>query len=286
MLRIKLGEIIKASWYYTWGNKKLWLIALLVAFGGFFWQYNYQDWSTLSASWQIIGQGGHVSAGVWALLIAIISVIGLALFLLSLWFRASLIFGIDKIRQLQNYKLKELLHLGRKKIGALFIIEILVGLANFALFIPTIILALAHSSALNVVLWITMALTIVFNIIIFLFISYSYFYAVLDDKKAVEAMKLAWGLFVKNWKEVLLATLVEVALLVAMGLAMIMVLLILAIPLAIIGVLLLMVAGSNAIAIMSIVGAAILLVLFALLRGGVNVFLHSYLMNVYWRLKE
>jgi len=286
MSKINLWQIIKTSWHYTYGNKKLWIIALLVAFGGFFWQYNFQDWSQFNSTLQLVEQNGQIPILVWVIMIALVFIISFVLFLLSLWFRASLVYGIDKIRQMQEFKLKELLKLGWHKIASLFGIEVLVGLVNLLFFVPAIILSLLGSPAFNLVMLLTIGITLLFNLFVFIFISYAYFYAILEGKKAIESIKLAWSLFISNWKDVILATLLEIGLLVAIGLAMVMALLILAIPLGLIGVLLLLVAGSSAITILTILGVIVLLVFFALLRGAVNVFLHSYLLQIYWKLKS
>lgn len=234
------GEILKKSYQVTIKNKILWLLGMLIASGTSCGNFNFGGYGDFGNFDNRINTkyGDLDFSAIWdywyilvliALLIIIFAVIAT---IISVIAKGGLIHGVNHAMQKKQVKFGESFKFGMTKFWRMLGIQLLLGLivagVVLILIIPGMLLLI-----IPIIGWVLGAILIIIGcllavllaIIIALITNYIMFYAVLEDKKIMEAIKMGWSLFKKNIGDTVVMALIlfGIGMGVALGLLIIIV---------------------------------------------------------------
>lgn len=242
---VNFGEVLKKAWHHVWKFKYLWLLGILAGGGTSMSSNNISSLSNLntrSKDWQnfntdsltsfATSAGKVLGAANTSFPIILTIIIVLAVILLLLIFiylnitaRGAIISAVDGIDKDRNISLSQSWHMGHKYFWKILLFAILVCLL---LLIPLLFLA-TPVVIMAMVRWYIPAI-VVGLLFLLLFMVYAFYITlsmqygerilVLENKQAWDSIKLGVNFFNKNWKNVLLAYLILIALMIGAGLVL------------------------------------------------------------------
>ena len=243
---VDFGSVIKKAWQYTWKYKYLWFLGILTG-GGFSGGGNNINYLINSGSenqnWQNIFHNHAVSSSpimgkilgatdysISTGFIVFMSLLGLilaiALIYLQITARGAIITAVDKLDQNQHFTLGNSWHAGHKYFWRIFLFTlllvfiILVPLAF--LFTPVAIMASLRWYIPAVIVGIIFALIfVVYAIYIALIVQFGERILVLEDKGPWQSIIIGEKFFRKNWKNVLLTYLINMAVAMLAGIVVV-----------------------------------------------------------------
>lgn len=215
-------EILKKSAAIVWQNKFLWWFGLLIALGspGSF------NFSGSDNQMEKSGQFVDTIKNHWQIVIIaafIIFIIGIVLYLLSLVAKAGLIKSVYKINLGKKTSFKENWKEGRKYLGKLFLLGLLMGIV-----IIVVLLVLATPAVYLFIIksWISAVMLTLLAIAIFIPLAFviattailAEYYIVLSDLKVWSAIETGYDLLTKNISKNIIFSLLMLAAGMAFGL--------------------------------------------------------------------
>ena len=213
MKALPFSSFIKQSLSWAWIYKRIWIIGFFITTT----TISFQFWQDDSADLNIVSffKDGFSSFRFHKMI-----VLGLLFFvvvyLISLIAKASILSGLKKIKQNEDYKVWELIKFGFRKIPRTLLLEIYLGIVNIVLAVIISLYFMYTQSAVMAVLFIVaMLLLLIYNVILYLCKHYAYCYIVFENKSTWQAIVAAWQLLRKNPKNVILAKLIEIVLILA-----------------------------------------------------------------------
>jgi len=215
-------EILKKSAAIVWQNKFLWWFGLLIALGspgGFNYSGNDnqmekggQFMDTIKSHWQIV-----------IAVAFIVFAIGIILYLLSLIAKASLIKSVYKINLGKKTAFKEGWKEGKKYLGKLFLLGLLMGIV-----IIVVLLVLATPAVYLFIIksWISAVVLTLLAVAIFIPLAFviavtailAKYYIVLSDLGVWGAIETGYNLLIKNLSKNIIFSLLMLAAGIAFGL--------------------------------------------------------------------
>jgi hypothetical protein len=283
-------EEIKKSIVATWKNKILWVFGLFLAESYVFTSAGISDdrraaiqkffgpefWTNLQA---ILGDFvGLVIKKYW-----IFAVLVLVLSLLAILSRGALLTALADVKRGAAPKFKVALKNGFGSFWRLLGMTVLFWLGN----LPALAfwyVGIGRTSAALVA--IGAALFFLYNIALILFKHYSYCLVVYEQKTIWLALIAGWKMFVKNWRDTVLAQIIRLLATVAMSLATILAIVIITITFFVIGMLIAVFAGAIGFNIAIMIGTIVLFACLFWANSLLNVFVYAYLTKLYWWIKE
>lgn len=221
---------------------------------------------------------------VWLVLLFVTCLFALVVFL-SLWARATILHGLQKVRSAEPAKTFDLLRFGLKKIARLFLIEVFFIIPNA---VGLILLFVLFPGMQKPIIWvlfiIVLVLVVLYNLFLFLFRHYAYCFGVLENFRAWAAVKAGLAMLVKNFSALILVKLIELGLWILAALCLVVALAILILPLIAIGAAVMYIGGPAALFVVAGIALAFLVLALLFLKGIINVFFHGYLTLVYWQI--
>lgn len=204
--------LVKKAFQITIKNKYLWLFGFFV--GTSSGSYNYYSGGSGSGNsgsgnysyQQFVNDARNFLADNWIW----ITVIGLLILAVIIFFlvmrilsQGALIGSVDKIDNAKNSSIKDGFKIGRKSFWSVFGIGFLSGITIFIaiiiLGVPIMFLFVYKMYVRGVILaLIGLVIFIPLTIVVNYMAVYGYRYVVLKNKKAIESLKLAFNLFIKN----------------------------------------------------------------------------------------
>jgi hypothetical protein len=279
------------SWH-LFQNKILWVLGLFISEATIFTSFNFDK-----NSFQIIReffQAQGFFAGLKDLFLYMLPNLGVFIWLAmvlaiifglySLICKAGLINGLKTHSQGKSVKFIENLKFGWTKILPMFILEIILAIPNLLLVFAMILLS-ATAMNLSVIFALFSGLLLLYNIIIAMFRHYSYCEICFENKKALDALKIGFALFMKNFKVTFLVNLIKLGLWVGQFIATLILTLVATIPF----ILLVFLTSYLKVWVIPFIVAAIgllvaLAVVFAI-KSLRSAYFYAFLTKTYWELK-
>jgi hypothetical protein len=288
------GDVFKRGYQVVKHNKFLWFFGFFAAFlgaGGEFESLlkNYSsitDTSNQIFSWESFLRAGLLGSFISnigslfssypfqsILVLLLIVLIGLLLLLLANVSQIALFSTASKYSKNQKVTFREAWREGYKYIGSVLVINIIVKVVLYVLFIliavPLVSWFILHNSTLAGVIFVIVIffVFIPLSIIISFIIKYAIAYIVIEGKKAWEGVRLGWQLFLANWLVSLEMALIVLLIGVSVGLVMMVVIGLAAIPFILIGIAMLF--------FDSVVGFAVVVVIATILFIVIGAFMGS-----------
>lgn len=283
---LNFEQLLKKTWQLVMKNKKLWILGFFISSVGSFAQINREDFLEISKmSGDLLTLPENLLAG--KLIIALIILLAIVAIILSIVARGSIVWGVKLARDNKPSKFWQLVRKGFSKLKDLFVMELIFLIVNIILFVPFFLSFFSGSFKVSsAVLVISIVLIVAFNLFLFLFRHYIYCYIVLENKHSVEAIKLGYSLFRKNWKQLTLAKLLEIALWIISGIIVFIAMAILFVPFLVLSAVLFVGLGPIIALVAGGVGVSILFLFFLVLRGLIGAYMSTYLTNVYIDIKK
>lgn len=275
MSSINYIEIIKRAWNITWHNRYLWWFGLFIALGSPGMSHSFdlgENKETDSASVQKIID--FMSAHLQWIIVGIVALLIVAIILtvLGIIARAGLIKSLHSIDQNKLAGFRSGMREGKKYFWKLLLLGLslffLISASILILAIPVIFLIVNKSYALGIFLGFLAFMIFVPVMILFAFLRiYGYFYIVLGELSAWNAVEKAYELFQNN----LLPSIIMGLFFIPLGMAIMMAVILCLIPLAIIfiavGFVLYLILGNPGAIAAAIAGAVCFLVMLFALRS-------------------
>lgn len=306
-------EVIKRSFQIIWKNKFLWFFGFFLggasSFGGFNFGNSFKTQEKDGEQLQgMFWQARDLFLTHLKTIIPILIIIGALLIIFVLFMiimrilsRSALIKGVNKLDENIQTSLKESFKEGKsyffKIIGVslLFLIVklIIIGIP-LAFFVYGFFLAFLKEgsilpsfivfSVFGFFLFIIAASVIV--AILKLIQKYAYNFLVLKDQKILESIKNGFNLFKKFWKQSALMWLWLLLISLALGFIIFLAIIVLILPFLLLGFILYLILKTVGIVIAVSFGALVMIVFFAVLRGGVTAFYETIWILTFKRLSE
>ena len=291
------SDFLKNAWRFTFRNRLLWIIGLFVGSGGFFVNFNFQDWFNQVGA----GTGAAVSFNVFlenaknvfsgalpiVLILSGFFLLIFIMFLVSLIARGGMLSAIAREKSGEQSKFWSLIKMGYEKMGTFLVVEIILGAINLV-FLGIFVLALFSFD--NIIVKILVAIAIVamiaYGIFISLFKHYVYCYAILESKTSWDSIKAGFALLKKNFWVMVMAKLIEIGLYIGIGICLIVASAILLLPIALLGVVMVFIFGVTAMVVAAIVAVLVLVVFVLALRGAASTYFQQFFTQVYWKITE
>ncbi len=215
-------EILKKSAAIVWQNKFLWWFGLLIALGSPG-SFNYSGSNNqMEKGGQLVGALKDHWQAALATALALFA-LGIILFLLSLIAKAGLIRSVYKINLDKKADFKEGWKEGKKYLGKLFLLGLLMGVA-----IVIILLVLATPAVYLFIIksWISAVILTLLAVAIFIPLAFiigvtailAEYYIVLSDLKVWSAVETGYNLLIKNISKNIIFSLLMLAAGMAFGL--------------------------------------------------------------------
>jgi len=264
-------DIIKRAAKITWGFKYLWVFGFLagVSSGGF-------------SSYNSSGTGNYSGADMqaatstvkdflfdnwlWvALILAVLLLIGLVFFILSVISQGALIGCVDKIDKGERTGFKDGLSMGYKKFWRILVMGIIGGLillvAMLILGVPVGLLFYfgMYIRAIILLLFALLIMVPLF-VVVFFINNWGLRYAVIEDNKIIAAWKKGFALFKNNLSSSLIMGLLMFCIAMVAGIVFLIVALIIIIPFVAIGFASYIVAQGIGVAVVAAMGGVLFLI--------------------------
>jgi len=289
MKEISFKKILRSAWDLVYSNLRLWWLGFLITSGGLYFEYTKTDWQSFKVdmlSFQNISNAILGTSYVWYIVLIIFLII-ILLVLLSFWARSALILGISHVNQGQPYKLRELSRASWKLFPRILIQELILVIPNVVLLILAILYLIYRDiPAMNILFWVIAIIFAVYNIFLFIIKHYSYCNITLDGEKPYKAILYAVDLFKKNYFLLIKVKLAELAMWVCLGLGVLLALLICSLLFLLLMVISMFISELIPVSLFVYLGLFVMTVLLFALRGGANVFIQSYLTQIYWEVRK
>jgi hypothetical protein len=256
-------DIFKRAFQIIRTNKLLWVFGFFAAFLGAGGELEplMKDYVNISSttdkifSLQTLFNGGLLqviyanvvdffknSPGQAALLILMMAVIVIVLIWLAIISQISLFDSVNRVTKNQKVVLKDTFQTSHKHFGPVLLINVLVKVALYALFIvitiPLMSWFILQSNAWGALLVILLVFLVFIpiSIILSFVVKYAIAYIVIEGKTAGDAFRSGWRLFTKNWLVSIEMALIVLLVGLGVGLMIILMLGIAAIPFVLIGI--------------------------------------------------
>ncbi|MBI5254648.1 hypothetical protein HY932_02615 [Candidatus Falkowbacteria bacterium] len=283
-------EELKRSFVLTAKNRILWLFGLFLAEGYVFTNVRISD-ARRAAIEKFLGPNFWKNLTEFfndaSLLIVkkfwLIGLILLVLFVLSIISRGALLTSLRTIRDSSKAGFKKEIKAGLKSFWRLLGLSVLLWLGN----LPAIVLwyfGLARMSGLLV--GIGLALFFIYNILVLLFKHYAYCFAVYEGAEIFEGIAAGWQMFVKNWKDSVLAQLARLLATAIASVGLLLAAVIVSITFFVVGMIVAAFAGKIGFSIVVGVGAVVFFGVLFWFNALLNVYIYSYLTKLYWWLRN
>jgi hypothetical protein len=292
--------ILKKAYHITIKNKILWLLGMMVGGGA---SCNFG--SNADFGQEDIGSNFDFSS-IWdywyiLVLIAVLIFFLLLIFIvLSVISRGGLLHGVNKAGENQKVSFKESFKFGVSKFWRVLSLQLLFGLIilsciivlsagiimcviiglNLDFLIIKIILILLGA----LIALLGFAAIIFFSFIITLIDNYVFCYAVLEDQKVIESMKLGWSLFKKNISDTIILNLILFAIGIGIGLVILMILIPICLVFFAVGYGFYLWLSWVGVVIISAIALLIFLTIIFVIKGIMNVFTFSTWVNAWHEL--
>ena len=297
------GEILKKAYRITIKNKVLWLLGMLVG-GGASCNYSFGgDYSDIDKS-----EINFNSINFWDYwyILALIAILIIFLFLifivLSVIARGGLLHGVNNARDNKKALFWESFKFGAGKFWRILAIQLLFGLIILAgvmilvvgIVMFVIIGVVSQLTILKILLillgiifsLIGIAVIVILAIIIGLVSNYVYCYAVLENKKIIESLKLGFSLFKKNIGETLILCIILFGIGLGIGLALLMIIIPLLLIFVAIGFGFYFLLSWTGVIIISAIALIIFLIITLVIKGVLNTFMFSSWVNAWHELVD
>ncbi len=290
MKTLSFGKFISQSFKLAWQNKILWILGIFgsgSAAGGFDISWLQGENGTGEVSTEALRQSiSQVLNSGWLILIILIFLLIIVLTLLSLVARAGILQSLLLIKQEKEYKFWQLVKFGFSKLGSLLWLSILVSIPILflvGLFLGIYFVVPESFMYLVVIGGILFVLSVLF---LSLFSQYSMCFVVYEKQSAWRSIKSGIDLLMNNFKNCLLALLVQFGLNIVFVLALVLAVIILALPFVILAFLAAFTIGEIAAVIVAVLAGLVLLVALFAVSGYLTVFSNAFVTKVYWALTE
>ncbi|MFH0779422.1 MAG: hypothetical protein V1928_01015 [Parcubacteria group bacterium] len=292
MKKFHFNELLAQSWKWTKKNLSLWWLGLFVGLGSLVFDFRSTD--IQDAFTQVFNDSGVdglknflSNVGNASMLVFWLGVIFIILSIIGILARAGLICGVKKIKDGEQYRLRDLAEFGVLKIPRLLLLEIILGIPFYILLIPVVVYVKFIASQILFALFaICLAGLIAYSVFLALFKHYAYCYAILDDQTAWNAIISGIKLLKQNFWNFVVVKLIQAGLWIVAALAMSVAVVVAMLPVLLIGILLSFVAGSFGSAAMAALSGVIGIAAVLAFRAGMNVFFAGYLTGAYWEARE
>jgi hypothetical protein len=275
--------LIKQSFRWAWHFKRMWIIAFFVATTSLSFQFSSDNWQGIANFFKT-----GFSEYRFDILIPLGLLFFVVIYLLSLVAKAGILVGLKKLKQKEDYRVLELFKFGIRKIPKTFLLEIYFGVINLVLTTVFVLyVAFSESFILQILYMLALLLFLIYNLLVYIIKHFAYCLIVFDEKSPWQAIKLSLKLFRNNIKQVLLAKLLEIVLILAFMLAISATIFIISVP-AVMIMTLSFLFGGFIIFIILIGFVAALAALFAVLcvKGFISTVTQSFMTQVYWELES
>lgn len=278
-------SFIKQSLSWAWVYKRLWILGFFIAtttIGFQFWQDDSSDLSIVN-----FFKDGF-SAFRFDELILLGLLFFVVVYLLSLIAKASILLGLKKVKQNEEYKVWQLIKFGFRKIPRTLLLEIYLGIINIVLAVIISLYFINTDSAMMAVIFIVaMLLMLFYNAILYLCKHYAYCYIVFEDKSTWQSIVAAWRLSRNNLKNVILAKLVEIALVIAVMAILVVIFFVGSAIVVTITTLSFLYGGFIIfIILLAFLAAVALLFLLLCVKAFLSTFFQGFMTQVYWALND
>ncbi|MFA6295751.1 MAG: hypothetical protein WC663_00095 [Patescibacteria group bacterium] len=237
-------NLVKRSLSLTWKFKFLWFFGLFIALmsGGSGMNFNGFDMGSMPKTTQINTQNLDLKSFIdqnviWVIIVilAVLFLIGLALWILSIISQGALIGCADKLDKQVKTNVKDGLIIGKKYFWRILGISLLFGLTIFLSFIilgTPVTLLFYFQLFGRAVLLLLLALLIFVPEVIFLslILNYALRAIVLKDNKIVESIKTAYNLLINNFWQTIVVALIFIGINLAVSIAIFMAIFLIAVP--------------------------------------------------------
>ncbi|MFH0814840.1 MAG: hypothetical protein V1902_02020 [Candidatus Falkowbacteria bacterium] len=283
-------EELKRSIVLMWKNKILWLFGLFLAEGYVFTNVRVSDNRRAAIEkflgpdfWKNLTEFFNDAAILIVKQFWLIGLVLLALFILSIVSRGALLSSLLIIKEGNKAEFKKQTKAGLAKFWKLLGLSVLLWLGN----LPVMILwyfGLARTSGLLV--GIGLALFFIYNILILLFKHYSYCFVVYEGANIFAGIARGWQLFIKNWKDSVLAQVARLFATAIASVALLLAAIIVSITFFVVGMIVAAFAGKIGFDIVVGIGMVVFFGVLFWLNAMLNVYVYSYLTKLYWWLKN
>lgn len=283
-------EELKRSIVLMWKNKILWVFGLFLAEGYVFTNVRISDARKAAIEkflgpdfWKNLTEFFNDAVILIVKQFWLIGLILLALFVLSIIARGALLSSLRTIKDKNKAEFKKEVKSGAENFWKLFGLCVLLWLGN----LPVMIIwyfGLARTSGLLV--GIGLALFFVYNILILLFKHYSYCFIVYDGADIFAGIARGWQLFIKNWKDSVLAQFARLLATAIASIGLLVAAIIVSITFFVIGMIVAAFAGKLGFNIVVGIGMVVFFGVLFWLNAMLNVYVYSYLTKLYWWLKS
>ena len=264
-------DIIKRAAKITWRFKYLWIFGFLagISSGGFS-SYNsggtgdYSSPNIQAAT--ITVKDFLVDNWIWvALVLAVLLLVGLVFFILSVISQGALIGCVDKIDEGEQTGFKDGLSMGYKKFWRILVMGITGGLvlliAMLILGVPVALL-FYFSMYVRAIILLLFALVIMVPlfVVVFFLNNWGFRYAVIENNKIMPAWKKGFTLFKDNLSTSLIMALLMFCIAMAAGIVFLVIALIIIIPFIVLGFASYIVAQGIGVAVVAVMGGVLFLI--------------------------
>jgi hypothetical protein len=261
--------LINKAWKIAWRNKLLWIFGFFITSGVE--SFNYRNSFDLESIRFEALQMIEIPRGALLIFLIVGLLFGVAFLILSVISHGAMIKGIDNVSKSITNRFKALWKFGVSKFWRVLAIELIIGIGVLLLLVPSVLALLDYNwSALVAMIWVF--LVIVALVIFGNFFYYIFAYAVIEDKKAIESIVLAWKLYVNNFKVSFLVSLLRLGLSIAFGIGLLIATILAALPFVLLGFLFGYLTGAMGALITAIVAAVLIFALVIVVRGFLNTF--------------
>ena len=292
MQNFPFKQVLKKAWQLVKTNKLLWIIGIFVGSASMALDPPGEDWQGLhvdSVGQVLINVKNFLSNPLLALYALMVFVFFIAIVLASFWARVAMLEGIRKDRNGEKLQFGQLLKFGFGKMPRILLMEIILGVVNLILGVIIFFTSVVNQDnnfTLNIIFLIAVLALVIYNVVLFMFRHYAYCFAVLEDCKALPAIKSGWKLFRQNARPLIVVKLIEVGLWMAGGIAAIIILAVCTAPFLLLGLILMVVVGALAWTIVAMLAVIALIIVLLVISGVLNTFFQSYLTYAYWQVKK
>jgi|SRR6056297_368913 len=286
MKHFKLKPVIGRSLKLAWKNKKLWLFGFFIGGSLAVMQYSGGKWQEFKEkislfSWENIRTillDGQILSNVSVVLLFL-----LAIYILTAWARGGILAALAYLKKGQNKYFKVAAKTGWSRLFRLFLIDLFFGAIGLFLFVLG---AEFLSGSYRVLSFVAIGVWLIMTLLLFLSRHYIYCAAIYEDKGVFPAIKSGVLLYFTNFKKLTLVKVVEIGLWLLSGLAIALILFISLIPFTVVGLVLML--GFNILPIktLGLLVFIVLMIIFLIARSIANIFIYSYLTEVYWLIKQ
>lgn len=295
--------ILKKAYHITIKNKILWLLGMMVGGGAscnYSFSGNYGDINKPEINFNSINLWDY-----WYILalIAVLIIFLLLIFIvLSVIARGGLLHGVNNARDNKKALFWESFKFGAGKFWRVLGLQLLFGLIILAgviilvmgILMFVIVGVVSHLTILKILLILLgilfsllgITVIVILAILIGLISNYVYCYAILDNKRISESLKLGYGLFKKNIGETLILCVILFGIGLGIGLVLMMIIIPLLLIFAAIGFGFYFLLSWPGVIIISAIALIIFLIITFVIKGILNTFMFSSWVNAWHELVD